>query len=157
MKIANTKIFFVGIFLTILIFSCAKESQNGGIFKVRFTFSPPLTTTTLTEAKLNNFIAEYTSPDLKDVHVKWESPGQSNSLTSIETPEVSVLSGQNITLEVWLGNLKTVGCNTVKVEGILNNKVSHNFTKELGFSGDIAVPCKDQKNYTSVFINFPIK
>ena len=155
MKIANTKIFLVGIFLTILIFSCAKESQNGGIFKVRFTFSPPLKSGVIS-FKYNAILAEYTNADLKNVIVKWEGNTQSNSLTSIETPEVSVLSGQNITLGVLLLNELTIGCNTVKVEGILNNKVSHNFTKELGFTGT-TVPCKDQNGANETIINFPIK
>lgn len=150
----NTKVFLVGLLLTILIFSCAKESQNGGIFKVRFTFSPPLKSGIIS-GKYDAFLAEYINADLKNVNVKWEGSTQSNSLTSIETPEVSVLSGQNITLGAMLLNYQSGGCNTVKVEGILNNKVSHNFTKELGYSVT-AVPCKDQTNNETI-INFPIK
>lgn len=156
----NIKIIFLSLLFTILIFSCAKESTNGGIFKVRFTFSPPLQNSDPNENKLDQFLAEYTNPDIKNINVIWQGFKESKPLTSIETPEVSVLSGQNITLHVMVANGKTIGCKTVKIEGILNNKVSHNFTKVLGFSGN-STPCKD--GYDGAFagseadINFPIK
>ncbi len=96
------------------------------------------------ENKLDQFLAEYTNPDINNVNVWWIGFQESKPLiTSIESPEVSVLSGQNITLHVIVLNGKSIGCKTVKIEGILNNKVSHNFNKELGLSGNLSTPCKD--------------
>jgi hypothetical protein len=106
-------------------------------------------------------LAEYTNPDIQNINVLWQGFKESKPLTSIETPEVSVLSGHNITLHVMVLNSKTIGCKTVKIEGILNNKVSHNFTKVLGLSGN-STPCKDG-SFAGLFagseadINFPIK
>jgi hypothetical protein len=145
--IKSTKAFVLSIVLTVLIFSCGKETQSstqgGGLFKIRYTITPPLQIggTSISD---NSFQTICPTPGFAGINIVWHGNTASTSLASIETNEYSVTKGQNITSGTALGNQMNPICHTVKIEGLINGKVFQTFTKDLGFSSlSPMVKCKD--------------
>lgn len=141
--------------LTVLIFSCGKETQNstqgGGKFKIRYTISPALSFGT-SSGNFFNTIA--TTQGFSGLNLRWFGNSSSSDLTTIETVEYSVTKGQNISIGHVVNNDDKV-CRSLKIEGLINGNVFFSTTKLLGISGGTpAQPtkCADTDNNSVNFI-----
>lgn len=147
------KITLVTLSLLILIAACGKETQTttqgGGTFKIRLTVSPSLQTGNVGSAA-NSFQVISQTPSLPALSYMWNGK---TTLSAIETNEVSVTKGQNVTIAFVLGNQLNPVCHTVKIEGLINGKVIQTFTKEAGYSNlNPPTVCKDFYNNSVNFI-----
>ena len=134
---------FIGLLLTTLILgSCGKETQSttqgGGVFKVRVTIDPPLQPGATTTGGIN-FISIAGPSSIKS----WIGAQQTSPLSTIETDEISVTSGQNVQFSISnFSNQFDFNCRTVKYEAIQNGKINEVHTVSLGYNG-ISSVCVD--------------
>lgn len=105
----------IGIaFAILLLSSCGKETQNttqgGGVFKVRVTIDPPLQSGAPTTGSTNS-IALLVSSSGK----VWSGGQQTGPLSTLETDEISVTSGQNVQFFIsTFSNMFDRICRTIK-------------------------------------------
>lgn len=141
---------------TMLMFSCGKETQSstqgGGIFKIKFTVSPPLPIGLAGTAPYtghNTFLANIVTLQI----LGWNGKDATSPLSTLETNEFSVTKGQNVNVfQLQIGNFDNV-CRTVKCEGLLNGKTTQVFSRELGAKDYVkSINCKDVQNPGVIFV-----
>jgi hypothetical protein len=144
-------IFTVTFILTALLISCDKEtptSQGGGVFKLKVSFTPPLTGGVTAERGNNWFSLFWAGGQLN-----YYGTDASNPLSNWEGQEVSVTKGQNIPVNFTLNTFYDLKCRKVLFEGFLDGKLLKSVSLELGQSSLIpSVNCKDQLTSTINFI-----
>jgi hypothetical protein len=144
----------IGIaFFSVLLGSCGKETQNttqgGGVFKVRVTIDPPLQSGTAPNGGSNAILFNITGV----ATYTWYGNQRTNALSTIETDELSVTTGQNIS--IWLqsfSNTYDFMCRTVKIEALQNGKVNETHIFSLGFNNDYTKLCGDGASVSKNFI-----
>jgi hypothetical protein len=150
--IKSTKAFVLSIVLTVLIFSCGKETQSstqgGGMCKIRFTISPAIPSTYKIPGSAYSFPTNFQS-FISGQSLYWA--GAQGTLSTIETSEFSVTTGQNIPIQTKVECSDNI-CRSIFIECIVNNKSVNSYTKEVGFSSYPSVMCKDGLNPSLNFI-----
>ncbi len=139
------------IILTVLIFSCGKETQSstqgGGLFKVRYTITPPLQNGLggTTGTSQNAFTSMCNIQGLSGLTLMWYGNSANLPFSTMETNEFSVTKGQNVGIAaIQILNQIDYQCRTLKIEGIINGKVFNTITKEMGYSSSKPlIKCKD--------------
>jgi hypothetical protein len=150
--IKSTKAFVLSIVLTVLIFSCGKETQSstqgGGTFNLRLTISPPLQFGKNASSASNTLFMQATN-----IQKQWSGNSASQSLSQIISDDISVTSGQNVFCIIQIMNQYDYVCRTVIAEGIQNGKVIKTYNLELGIKDAAAASyCIDGFQNTKNFI-----
>jgi hypothetical protein len=147
------------IILQIFMFSCGKETQNttkgGGLFKVKYTFTPALQNGTTSNGGSNTFLSVCnSSPALTGLSLQWHGNSALNPCSSLETNEFSVTNGQNVSIGgLGVSNLFDLQCRTVKIEAMINGKVFNTVVREFGYSKiNPLTKCADFDNNSVNFI-----
>ena len=150
------KAYILSLALTILVFSCGKETQattqGGGLFKYRVTITPPLQfgKTGQFNTKSNNVFI--TVPSLGTGY-QWNGDQMTSNYSTYESQEFSVTKGQNILFQVGIVNTYDLICRNVKIEALINGNVFKTVTQEKGYSSDSPlIKCKDFDAPTLNFI-----
>lgn len=138
------------IILTILIFSCGKETQSstqgGGLFKLRYTITPALQNGKNPTGDGNSFLSFCnSSPSLAGLTLSWIGFTSNNPCSTLETNEFAVTKGQNVTIQsITIGNSYDDQCRTLKIEAFINGKVFNTVVKEMGYyRTNTLIKCKD--------------
>jgi hypothetical protein len=149
MKKTST-ILLLSFLLSLGLFSCGKETQSttqgGGVFKVRITIDPPLQSGMSATSGFNLVTIQVASA-LKS----WSGTQQTAPLSTFETDEISVTSGQNVQFFIsQFINLYDRNCRSVKYEAIQNGKINETHTLSLGYNGTLS--CADGMTVSKNFI-----
>jgi hypothetical protein len=125
------------LIVVVLFFnSCGKETQSttqgGGTFYVRMTISPPLSvgSRNVNGSKFYNSVSLW-GPNFNS---GWSGSNSSTPLSVLNSTEISVTKGQNITAYWSLSNYKDCKCVTLTFEGIQNGNVIKTYTLNGGLS-----------------------
>lgn len=153
----SIKAIAASIILTLLVFSCGKETQSstqgGGLFKYRVTINPSIPNNPAIAGQ-GNILWIYTNlPELGIYNwVTSSSNPKPEPLTNYESPEISVTKGQNVSITgIILTNSGDLGCIQTKIEGIQNGKIIKSVILNLGYSNATS-QCKDFNNTKINFI-----
>jgi hypothetical protein len=143
------------IILTVLIFSCGKETQSstqgGGLFKYRVTITPPLHYGATGQFKNQSNYLQVGVIPIASSYI-WDGKQLSDDFTTYESQEYSVTQGQNITFTYFIDNSYDLVCRTVKIEALINGNVFKTVTQEKGYSSiSPMIKCKD---FDAPAINF---
>jgi hypothetical protein len=145
-------IILIGIAFSILLLgSCGKETQSttqgGGVFKVRVTIDPPLQPG-VSSPFLSNSVNIIMAGNIRG----WNGGLQTVPLSTLETDEISVTSGQNVQLFITdFSNIVDRNCRTVKYEAIQNGKINEVHIVSLGYNGSSSL-CADGVSVSKNFI-----
>ena len=146
----NTTFLLFVIAISMFFSSCGKETQSttqgGGVFKVRITIDPPLQSGMSATSGFNLVTIQVASA-LKS----WSGTQQTAPLSTFETDEISVTSGQNVQFFIsQFINLYDRNCRSVKYEAIQNGKINETHTLSLGYNGTLY--CADGMTVSKNFI-----
>lgn len=147
----KTTYFSIITLFLMFITSCGKETQastkGGGIFKVRLTIDPPLQPGKSVIETYN-----YLTMSIANSSKGWGGINQTKPLTTLETDQISVTSGQNIMFTILFSNAFDSQCRTIKCEAIQNGKTNEIIYLSMGTVKNGNSPCEDGLNITKNFI-----